>query len=195
MSLLRRTHARRGHRGRDPEVPGAKTRRRGKPAQATTGRAPPVDVQWVGSRPFLSGAEIRRTARAALREGGRPRLRVSIAVVPDRQLTRLHAEWLGDPTPTDVLSFDLSDDLSEAGEIVASHTCARRTARQRGVAAGRELALYVVHGILHLCGHDDHTRSDRAAMRAAEERVLGSLGWPSDLAPHDEVAKRSRRAP
>lgn len=122
-------------------------------------------------------------------------LRLSIAVVPDRRLTRMHAEWLGDPTPTDVLSFDLGDEVSEAGEIVASHTCARRTARERGVEPGRELALYVVHGILHLCGHDDHAPRDRAAMRAAETRVLAALGWPPDLAPHDEVAQRARRAP
>ncbi len=195
MSQLRRTHARRGHRGRDPDVVAARKPVRRGAAKAPVAREPTVAVQWVGARPFLTLAEIRRTARAALREGGRPALRLSIAVVPDRRLTRLHAEWLGDPTPTDVLSFDLSDDLSEAGEIVASHDCARRTARARGVAPGRELALYVVHGVLHLCGYDDHAARERAAMRAAEQRVLAALGWPADLAPHDEVPRRSRRAP
>lgn len=185
MSALRRTHARRGRRGRDPRVP----------ARKSSTRAPAVSVQWIGSKPFLTDAEIRRTVRAALREGRRPGLLISVAVVPDRQLTRLHQEWLGDPTPTDVLSFDLSDDCSEAGEIVASHACARRTARARGVEAGRELALYVVHGILHLCGHDDRAPRERAAMRAAEQRVLTALGWPADVAPHDEVPRRPRRAP
>ncbi len=194
MSQLRRTRARRDRRGRDPELVAAPVRSRRSPAKKASVRASPVAVQWVGSRAFLSPAEIRRTARAALREGGRPTLRLSIAVVPDRQLTRLHAEWLGDPTPTDVLSFDLTDDLSESGEIVASHTCARRTARARGVEPGRELALYVVHGILHLCGHDDQRTRARTAMRAAEQRVLAALGWPADLAPHDEVPRRSRRA-
>lgn len=192
MSQLRRTHARRGHRGRDPDVAAPRARRSA--AKKLAARAPAVAVQWIGSRAFLTAAELRRTARAALREGGRPALRLSIAVVPDRQLTRLHAEWLGDPTPTDVLSFDLTDDLSEAGEIVASHTCARRTARARKVEPGRELALYVVHGVLHLCGHDDHTARERTAMRAAEQRVLAALGWPPDLAPHDEAPRRSRRA-
>ncbi len=98
----------------------------------------------------------------------------------------MHAEWLDDASPTDVLSFDLSDEISEAGEIVVSHTCARRTARARRVDPRRELALYIVHGILHLCGHDDHAQRARAAMRAAERRVLATLGWPPDLAPHDE---------
>jgi probable rRNA maturation factor len=185
VSRLRRTHARRGRRGRDPEVAVPTAPKRRASSKSPRVRATPVAVRWVGSRPFLSDLELRRTARAALREGGRPALRLSIAVVPDRELTRLHGEWLGDPTPTDVLSFDLSDDLSEAGEIVASHTCARRTARERGVPAGRELALYVVHGVLHLCGHDDHDRRERAAMRAAERRVLARLGWPDDDAPHD----------
>ncbi|MBL8860794.1 MAG: rRNA maturation RNase YbeY [Planctomycetes bacterium] len=153
-----------------------------------------VDVRWIGARPFASEAEIRRTARAALREGRRADLRLSVALVPDRALARLHAEWLGDPAPTDVLSFDLSDGSSSAGEIVASHECARRTARARGVDPRRELALYVVHGVLHLCGHDDHAPRQRAAMRAAERRVLATLGWPDDDAPHDEIVVRRPRA-
>ncbi len=163
---------------------------RAKPVRAAsahvTARLSPLAVQWTGSDPFLSAAEIRRTARAALREGERTDLRLSIAIVTDRELTRLHADWLGDASPTDVLSFDLSDEHSAAGEIVVSHTCARRTARARRVDPGRELALYVVHGILHLCGHDDHSQRDRRAMRGAEQRVLASLGWPPDSAPHDD---------
>jgi probable rRNA maturation factor len=152
-------------------------------------------VRWDGARPFLSAAELRRTARAARAEGGRPRLRLSVAIVGDRALARLHGTWLGDSAPTDVLSFDLTDALSEAGEVVASHACARRTARARGVDPRRELALYVVHGVLHLCGHDDRAPRARAAMRAAEARVLARLGWPPDELPHDETERRARRAP
>lgn len=194
MSRLRRTHARRGRRGRDPE-PARRAASAPKSRAPASKRAPaPVDVRWEGGRPFLTAAEIRRTARAALREGRRPALRLSIALVTDRAIARLHGEWLADPTPTDVLSFDLGDDLSEAGEVVASHDCARRVARERGVDAGRELALYVVHGVLHLCGHDDHAPRERARMRAAERRVLSALGWPDDPGPHDGPPQRARRA-
>lgn len=148
-------------------------------------------MRWVGGPAFLSDARIRRAARAALRAGGRPDLELSLVFVRDRELTRMHADWLGDPSPTDVLSFDLGD----AGEIVTSFECARRTARERGVDPGRELSLYVVHGVLHLCGHDDRTKPDRARMRAAERAVLLSLGWDDDPAPHDEVRPRRRAGP
>jgi len=53
------------------------------------------------------------------------------------------------------------------------------------VSFERELVLYVVHGALHLCGFDDHDPDERAAMRAAERSVMGRLGYPEDLAPHD----------
>lgn len=183
MSRVRRTHARRGRRGREPELPA--------PVRRT--RPTTVDVTWVGGEPFLGAAAIRKAARAALAEGRRPNLRLSIACLTDRRLAGLHDEWLGDPSPTDVLSFDLSDGTSESGEILVSHECARRTARARAVDARRELSLYVVHGVLHLCGHDDHGPRDRARMRAAEARVLASLGWAPDSHPHDETDRRSRR--
>ncbi len=183
MSRVRRTHTRRGRRGREPEIP--LTKRRTRP---TT-----VDVTWVGGEPFLGPVAIRKAARAALAEGKRPTLRLSIACLTDRRLARLHDEWLGDPSPTDVLSFDLSDGTSEVGEILVSHECARRTARSRAVDARRELLLYVVHGVLHLCGHDDHAPRDRARMRAAEARVLASLGWAPDSHPHDETDRLARR--
>ncbi len=148
-------------------------------------------MRWIGGRAFLSDVRIRQAARAALRAGGRPDLELSLVFVRDRELTRMHADWLGDPTPTDVLSFDLGD----AGEIVTSFECARRTARARGVEPGRELSLYVVHGVLHLCGHDDRTRPERARMRAAERAVLLSLGWEDDPAPHDEIRHRRGAGP
>lgn len=132
----------------------------------------------------LTDREVRRVVRAALAFGGRPRARVSVVLLGDRELARLHADFLGDPSPTDVIAFDLGDEGGAAGEICCSVSCARRVARERGVPAKRELALYLVHGALHLCGYDDHAPRDRARMRAAEKRVLGALGYPDDPLPH-----------
>jgi len=53
------------------------------------------------------------------------------------------------------------------------------------VSEARELALYVVHGALHLCGFDDHDPEQRAAMRLAERAVMSSLGYEADEAPHE----------
>ena len=122
---------------------------------------------------------------AALDHAGRARESIDVVLVDDRTLARLHARFLGDPTPTDVIAFDLAgeEDGIEA-EIYVSHECARRMAAVRGVAVDRELCLYVVHGALHLCGFDDRTKRARARMRRAEARVMDALGYPADRGPH-----------
>ena len=53
------------------------------------------------------------------------------------------------------------------------------------VYGGGELVLYVVHGVLHLCGFDDHDPADRARMRDAEARVLEHLGFERDVLEHE----------
>ena len=117
-------------------------------------------------------------AEAALAHGGRAGLDVDVVVVDEAGLTDLHARFLGDPTPTDVIAFDLGEEGgSPAAEMYVSVDCARREGALRGVELGRELALYVVHGALHLCGLDDQTPEQRLLMRAAERHVLASLGY------------------
>lgn len=134
-----------------------------------------------------------RALGAALEHGGRPGIPVDIVVVSAKALAELHAQFLGDPTETDVITFDLSEEGDAGGpemggpdgEIYLSADRARSVSADRGVSARRELILYLVHGALHLCGMDDHEESDRAAMRAAEREVMGALGYPEDGAPHD----------
>lgn len=106
----------------------------------------------------------RRAAELVL--GGRD---IVVALVDDATIARLHERFLGEPGPTDVLSFP-------HGEIVASGETAWREARARGIDPVHELLLYVVHGALHLAGHRDKGRADQGRMRAAERRVLRALG-------------------
>ncbi|MBL8725109.1 MAG: rRNA maturation RNase YbeY [Planctomycetes bacterium] len=134
-------------------------------------RRTPVQIVDRG-RPRSDAAFLRRVARAALRHGGRPELPVSLLLTDDAEIARLHAEFLGDATPTDVISFDLGD----SAELVVSVETARRVARERGHRARDEVALYVVHGLLHVCGHDDHGVRARKRMRSAEQAVLAALG-------------------
>jgi probable rRNA maturation factor len=125
-------------------------------------------------------------ARAALEYGGRDDLELNVILVGEQELTRLHGEFLDDDSPTDVITFDLGQEgAGPTGEVYISADCARSTAAAREVDAERELALYLVHGVLHLCGLDDHEPEERAAMRAAEQRVMESLGYAPDCAPHD----------
>ena len=145
-----------------------------------------VDVhwEWVGEQPLTDEA-VAAAVEAALVHGGRAGIEVVVIFVDDPTLADLHARFLNDPSVTDVMSFDLGEGPGPAGEVYVSVDRARERAQVRGVDLTRELCLYVVHGVLHLCGFDDHVESDRAAMRAAEGVVMTSLGHPSDDAPHE----------
>lgn len=160
----------------------------GSPAGAEgPGEGDAIEIAWdlPGDRP-LRDAEVRRAAAAALAHGGRPGIGVGVVFVDDPRLAAMHAEHLGDPTRTDVITFDLGEEGGgPTGELYVSVDRARAVAAQRGVDPARELALYVVHGALHLCGFDDHDPDERAAMRAAERAVMAELGFPPDDAPHD----------
>jgi len=146
-----------------------------------------IELAWDVEVPTaLEGQALVRAAQAALEHGGRPGLDLELVVLSDTALAELHGRFLGDDSPTDVMAFDLSDEHGGAqGEVYVSLDCARRVAAERGVELERELALYVVHGCLHLCGHDDHDDGDRERMRAAERVVMGTLGYAHDSAPHD----------
>jgi probable rRNA maturation factor len=125
-------------------------------------------------------------ALAALEHGGRGGAWVEIVFVDDEALAALHERFLGDPSVTDVMAFDLGEDVEgPAGEVYVSVDCARRVASLRGVSIQRELALYVIHGCLHLCDHDDHEEGERVRMREAESMLLARLGYAEDSAPHE----------
>lgn len=122
-------------------------------------------------RPRTDRAFVRRVVRAALQFVARPTMAVSLLITDDREIAALHAQFLGDATPTDVISFE----LDSAAELVVSRETARRCAREHGHTIRAELALYIVHGILHTTGFDDRTPRDRARMRAAEHAVMQRL--------------------
>ena len=97
---------------------------------------------------------------------------LSVAIVDDAAIAAINQQFLNHAGPTDVIIFDLGDGL---GEIIVSAERAVIVARQLRRPPHAELALYLVHGLLHLAGLDDHTSSQRRAMRAAERRVLRQL--------------------
>lgn len=102
---------------------------------------------------------------------------VSVAIVSDRKIAEVHAAFMGLATPTDVLTF-------EHGEIVISAETARAYAEASGRSTHEELALYTVHGLLHLNGFDDTTAACAAQMRAAQRTIVKrclSLTGPSSL--------------
>lgn len=95
---------------------------------------------------------------------------IEISVVSDERIAAVHGQFMDDPTPTDVITF-------HHGEILVSWDTARQRAAEFDHPPMRELLLYVIHGLLHLNGHDDHEAHDRRRMHAIQDRVLAAV-WP-----------------
>lgn len=136
-----------------------------------------VDVQDPGALLAPGDARwLRDTAERAvglLGAGGE----VRIKVVGDAEMADAHLRYADTPGTTDVLTFDLSEsaDALDTDIMVCLDEAARRAA-ERGHETRRELLLYVVHGVLHCLGHDDHDEEDFRRMHAAEDELLERLG-------------------
>ena len=86
---------------------------------------------------------------------------------------------MGVAGPTDVLTFPLDVDSrgrATSGEVVVCVPEARRRAREHGHPVERELLLYSLHGLLHLCGYDDRNARDFRRMHRTEDAILTQLG-------------------
>ncbi len=118
-------------------------------------------------------------ARRVLIAEGRRSASISIALVDEASIHALNRVHLSHDWPTDVISFTLSDpdELILAGELVVSAEMAVAAAAEDGVTPRDELALYIVHGLLHLCGYDDSTGADAAEMRRREDEILTQFGY------------------
>lgn len=90
---------------------------------------------------------------------------IEISFVSDKAIARVHGEFLGDPTPTDVITFP-------HGEIIISLDTAQRQAAEHHETYEREVALYIIHGLLHLAGWEDREASEAAQMKILQERIL-----------------------
>ncbi|MCG3148467.1 MAG: Endoribonuclease YbeY [Verrucomicrobiae bacterium] len=99
---------------------------------------------------------------------------LSIVLVGDAEMARLNLQYHNTPGTTDVLTFDYGDGQ---GELIICVDRAHAQARQFRTTPAQELALYVVHGVLHLQGYDDLKPPARRRMRAAERRLLAGLDF------------------
>ena len=100
---------------------------------------------------------------------------LSIVFVDDATIARIHGEFLKDPTPTDVITFQGDVDFEFAGEIMVSVDHADDNALQYGTLFEEELMLYIIHGYLHLSGLDDTDAVSAQVMRKAEQDCLNVL--------------------
>lgn len=122
-------------------------------------------------------ARLRRRAGAILRATGQRKAELSIALVDDPAIRALNGRYRGKPRPTDVLSFSLVEgEHAERrggllGDVVISVETAAKQARERRRGLDDTIAKLLVHGVLHLLGHD-HEEDDEARRMQAEERRI-----------------------
>lgn len=107
--------------------------------------------------------------------GGAPTGELSIALMTDTAIADVHAQFLADPTTTDVITFEGEPAFGTAGEICVSADTAETFAAKHRHDFSTELTLYVVHGWLHLAGYDDLEPVKKRRMRAAEKRAMTLL--------------------
>lgn len=140
-----------------------------------------VDVATEGVRIPVARSRVAALADGVLR---RERVRdalLSIAFVTDRRIAALNRTHLGHAGPTDVISFGFAPvgpGRAVVGDVYIAPGVARRNARAHGGGVREELMRLVVHGVLHVIGHDhpeDETRYESPMWRR-QERLLRSLG-------------------
>ena len=125
----------------------------------------------------------RNAVRTVLEGEGVKNAEISLAFVDNATIQRLNRQFLDHDEPTDVLSFPLSKSGTLEGELIIGAEVALAEARSRGHDVQAELTLYIIHGLLHLCGYDDHTARHAREMRRRERLYLERLGLPQ-ISPH-----------
>jgi probable rRNA maturation factor len=121
---------------------------------------------------------LRDIARAVLDGEDVKDYEISLAFVDNATIHRLNKQYLDHDEPTDVLSFPYSAANAKKleGELVVGVQVALEQSAERGHDVQAELALYVIHGLLHLCGYGDKSPADEKAMRERERHYLALMG-------------------
>jgi probable rRNA maturation factor len=117
---------------------------------------------------------IRRAVEVTLELEGALGREVSVLLTDDREIHELNRDHRGVDKPTDVLAFALDEahgPQGPLGDVIVSVERARAQARSRGVTLESEIELLVVHGTLHLLGHD-HAEKDEALLMRARTRAV-----------------------
>lgn len=138
----------------------------------------------------LKVAEVRELYRfldAHMAPDAVPPGELSIALVDSAEIVRMHEAFLSDPTETDVITFPGDPDEDFAGEVCVCADYAAKQAPRFGQDFSSELALYLVHGWLHLAGYDDIAEDDRLRMRAGEKKAMELLRTAGKV-PHFSLA-------
>ena len=141
---------------------------------------------FVEIRPELTAAPapslLEGAARLTLDLSGAPDADLTLVLTDDAEIQALNRDFLGKDAPTDVLSFSAGEEADPEtgrgylGDVVISLERAAEQATTGGHAVETEVQLLVIHGVLHLLGHDHAGAEEKARMWAAQAEALERLG-------------------
>ncbi len=152
-----------------------------------------IDITDLQNAVPIDTSAVRRAARVALEDISGC---YSVVFVDDEQMCEMNRKYLGRDYTTDVIAFPFEgrpltkDDC--AGEIIVSAELAAAEAKDRDINVEAELALYVVHGLLHLTGFDDAAPTQAAEMHRREKEILAQLGYDVERLWKPLRAKQNR---
>lgn len=143
-----------------------------------------IDVQNLQKQIPITPDQIASTVKKILRRERVLSAQLSIVFVTDKEIRALNKKYLKHDYATDVLAFNFLDSPKQTkclkpkemnAEIIISTGAVCRQAKIFNNSLMRELTLYVIHGIFHLLGFDDHRPNDIKRFRAKEEEILTFL--------------------
>lgn len=151
-------------------------------AKSPSGAAPaPLKIRIIDQQEALAldYRWLKELARSVLTAEKVPQARINVVLMTDAAIHVQNRRFLHHDEPTDVLTFPLSPPGAkrlEAEILISTETARAAAAEHGGHPPAHEVALYLVHGLLHLCGYDDHDEADRATMRRREAELLAAAG-------------------
>jgi len=136
-----------------------------------------------GITPSLPTDRLEQAAQAALKhQGAADNAELTLVITNDEEMHSLNLAWMEIDAPTDVLSFPAEDEIDPEsgapylGDILLSAPRAALQAAALGHSPEAEAQLLVVHGVLHLLGHDHAEAEEKARMWQAQTEILRALG-------------------
>lgn len=145
----------------------------------------------------LNSPQILKIIKKILRHENVDQATLSIVFVSHQKIKALNKKYLNRDHATDVLAFDLNDHTPSGrkskvviGDIIVSTDAALKYASGDQIVLAKEITLYVIHGILHLCGYDDHEPGDVQRMRRKEQEILSYLGTKVNTVARKKVVTR-----
>lgn len=127
-----------------------------------------TEITFKLNKPTLLRAWIQGIIRKLKKEPGA----INYVFVDDASLLKMNIQYLKHNTLTDIITFDYTEGKKVSGDIYISVERVRENAEKFEVGFEEELRRVMIHGVLHLCGFKDKTKTDAAKMRLMENKAL-----------------------